>query len=181
MFTFKRSKIRTIAPPPPNLNLPTVTTIAQTPAKMIWGQHVWNLIHSMTVLVKDEEFLRIKTECLNILFLVCSHLPCPICSDHAKQYLKSINLNAIQNKMQFKNLFHQFHNNVNAKKNYPLFPREKLEETYEKAILNNMFTNFMLAFKDMSYNQSHIGDQHIRMRILKMFSEWFMKNRDAFD
>lgn len=148
--------------------------------KMEWGKHVWNMIHSLTVLVKEEEFPRIRTELLNLLFLICSNLPCPICSDHAKEYLKGINFNAIQTKEQFKNLFHQFHNFVSSKKQLPIFPRELLEETYQTAILPNILTNFLIAFRDKTYNPRHISDQHIRTRVVRMFTEWIQKNIHCF-
>ena len=149
--------------------------------KMKWGKHIWNLIHAMTVLVKDEEFPRIKTEMLNMLFMICTNLPCPICSDHAKEYLKGINFQAIQTKAQCMTLFYQFHNFVNNRKNQPVFPQTQLEETYKTAILNNMLTNFEIAFRDHTYNPKHIYDQHVRSRVLQSFIQWFQKNRASFD
>jgi len=148
--------------------------------KMKWGEHVWYLIHSLTVLVKEDSFLSIKTELLNHLFSICTNLPCPICSDHAKTFLKSINFQSIQTKEQIKNLFHQFHNFVNTQKNYPLFPREQLETKYQTAILSNILANFQIAFKDKSYNPRHISDQHIRTRVLNSFTEWMYKHIHNF-
>jgi len=148
--------------------------------KMKWGEHVWFMIHTLTVLVKEDVFPTIQAELIGHLYSICTNLPCPICSDHAKTYLKSINFKSIQTKEQMKNLFHQFHNFVNTQKNYPLFPREQLETKYQTAILPNILVNFQLAFQDKSFNPRHISDQHIRKRVLNSFTEWMYKHIQDF-
>lgn len=185
LFVLGRTKrnfgtTRTIVAPPPPLEIHKKAESLLQMGKMEWGKHVWMLIHSLTVLVNPNEFPRIRVELLNLLYLICTNLPCPICSDHAKIYLKGINFNAIQTKEQFQNLFHQFHNYVSSGKQLPLFPQEKLVETYKTAILSNMMTNFIIAFRDKTYNPRHISDQHIRGRAMKMFIDWLNKNMSCF-
>lgn len=158
-----------------------VAAPVETEKKMKWGSAVWFFFHTLSVKIKEAEFQRIKSELLNHIYTVCTHLPCPICSDHAKLYLKGINFNAIQTKTQLIDFFFQFHNTVNQRKNYPSFPREDLEQKYSLAITQNMFLNFQKGFQDRSYNPSHINDQYVRSRVLNMFTEWFYRNADCFD
>lgn len=148
---------------------------------MKWGEPTWFLFHTLSVKIKEEEFIRVKDDLLNLVYSICINLPCPICSDHAKEYLKNINFKAIQSKSQLIDFFHQFHNAVNKRKHLDMFPREQVEEKYSKAITRNIFLYFQQGFKDESYNPKHISDQYIRQRVLKGFNEWFYKNAYAFD
>jgi hypothetical protein len=84
--------------------------------KMKWGEPTWFLFHTLSYKIKDEMFLQVKNEILNIFFLICRNLPCSICAEHATQYMQNINFNAIQTKQQLKDLFFEFHNTVNLKK-----------------------------------------------------------------
>ena len=147
---------------------------------MKWGEPTWFLFHTLSVKIREEEFVRIKDDLLNMIYSICINLPCPICSDHAKEYFKTVNFKAIQSKPQLIDFFHQFHNMVNKRKNVELFPRDQVEEKYGKAITQNIFLYFQRGFKDESYNPKHISDQYIRQRVLKSFNEWFYKNASAF-
>lgn len=148
---------------------------------MKWGEPTWFLFHTLSVKIKEEEFVRVKDDLLNLVYSICINLPCPICSDHAKEYFKTINFKAIQSKTQLIDFFHQFHNMVNKRKHFEPFPRDQVEEKYSKAITKNIFLYFQQSFKDESYNPKHISDQYIRQRVLKGFNEWFYKNLYAFD
>lgn len=173
--------IRTLNGPVPVPVIEKEVVHEEAEKKMKWGSAVWFFFHTLAFKVKESEFPRIKSELLNHIYSICTHLPCPICSDHAKLYLKGINFNAIQTKTQLIDFFFQFHNTVNQRKNYPSFPREDLEQKYTLAITQNMFFNFQRGFQDRSYNPSHINDQYVRNRVLSMFTEWFYKNAHCFD
>ena len=148
---------------------------------MKWGEPTWFLFHTLSVKIKENEFVRVKDDLLNLVYTICTNLPCPICSDHAKEYFKTINFKAIQSKTQLIDFFHQFHNSVNKRKNFEIFPRDLVEEKYKKAITKNILLYFQQWFKDESYNPKHISDQYIRQRVLKGFNEWFSKNAYAFE
>jgi len=148
---------------------------------MKWGEPTWFLFHTLSVKIKEEEFARVKDDLLSMVYSICVNLPCPICSDHAKEYLKNINFRAIQNKTQLIDFFHQFHNTVNKRKQKESFPRDQVEDKYSKAYTQNIFLYFQQGFQDKSFNPKHISDQYIRQRVLSKFNEWFYKNAHAFD
>jgi hypothetical protein len=147
---------------------------------MKWGEPTWFLFHTLSVKIKEEEFIRVKDDLLNMVYSICVNLPCPICSDHAKEYFKTVNFRAIQSKTQLIDFFYQFHNMVNKRKHFEPFPRDQVEEKYNKAITKNIFLYFQQGFNDHSFNPKHISDQYIRLRVLKGFNEWFYKNAYAF-
>jgi hypothetical protein len=150
-------------------------------SKAKWGQPVWLFFHTLSIKVKDDSFDIVKGELLNLIYAICSNLPCPICSDHAKEYLKSVNFSAIQTKTQLIDFFFQFHNMVNKRKHIEPFPRDQVEPKYNLAITQNIFFNFIRAYNEKSYNTRHIYDEHIRQRVLTQLKNWFYKNSSHFD
>ena len=90
--------------------------------------------------------------------------------------MKNINFLSIQTKEQFINFLYQFHNTVNIRKGYPLFPREELDKKYSLAILPAMFAKFEKAYRDKAYNPQHIHDEYVRNRILTQMRQWFQRN-----
>ena len=77
---------------------------------------------------------------------ICNNLPCPDCTNHATAYMNRLNFDNIQTKEQLKLMLFQFHNNVNSKKGYLMFPMNKLDSTYQRANTTNIITNFFSSF-----------------------------------
>lgn len=162
--------------------IPTSTTTIITENKMSWGEPIWFFFHTMTVKVKEESFLLVKTKLLEFIYSICVNLPCPICSEHAKEYLKNVNFLAIQTKEQLINLLHQFHNTVNARKNYPVFPREEVDAKYSLAITANIFQNFLFVYRDKhNYNAKNITSDFIRSRLIYNLKDWYSQNMHHFN
>jgi hypothetical protein len=112
-----------------SLLIPEENVVKET-KKMEWGEPTWFLFHTLAEKIKEEEFQNIRVEFLNIIYSICSNLPCPICSTHAKKHLNSTNFNNIQTKQQLKDFFFHFHNTVNQRKNYLLFDYQNINEKY---------------------------------------------------
>lgn len=149
---------------------------------MIWGEPTWFLLHTLAEKIKEKDFVKLRGEILNIIFLICTNLPCPTCSDHAKIYLNNINFDSIQSKKQLKDMLFVFHNFVNKQKNYPIFDYTELEEKYSKAITINIIQNFILHFKDNhSKSIRMIANDFHRSNIIKHITIWVNKNIHSLD
>jgi len=146
----------------------------------IWGKSTWYLFHTLAEKIKDEYFLQKRKEILDLIFLICKNLPCPICSDHAKEYLNSINFNNIQTKQSLKRMLFDFHNSVNAKKGYPIFNITELN-IYEGAIISNIIQYFLNNYimKTNSIQYAHITMQ--RNMVKREVKKWFDSNMQYFN
>ena len=149
--------------------------------KMVWGEPTWFLFHTIAEKVKEDHFGLIRVELLNIIFTICSNLPCPICTKHASDHLKGTNFNSIQTKQQLKDFLFDFHNIVNRRKGFPIFDYKQLDEKYSKANTNLIIVNFINYFSDKHKNTRLIADDFIRTKIVQRLSEWFYKNINSFD
>jgi hypothetical protein len=163
-------------PIPEQLAIPTTPIIP----KVKWGEPTWFLLHTLSVKIKDSDFLRIRQELLDSIYSICTNLPCPTCSDHAKKYLDGINFNAIQTKDDLKKMLHSFHNSVNQRKGYPFFPYEELDTKYSLAITNNIIINFMKYYSDRSHNIKLVAGDLMRFQLCEILKKWFNANIHAF-
>jgi hypothetical protein len=173
-----------------NINLPIKTNI-EPPLPVVpppsdskpmkWGEPTWYLFHTLAEKVKDDVFVSIRHQLLQIIYIICMNLPCPDCALHATTYLNGINFNAIQTKEQLKDMLFTFHNVVNAKKGFPLFSRGDLDEKYSKAITINIIQNFMKFFENKTSNAHMMANNLYRSKNIAQTKSWFNNNIQFFD
>lgn len=150
--------------------------------KIKWGEPFWNLFHVMAEKVKDTEYPRIRAGLLNLVYVICSNLPCPDCTTHAMGYLNGVNFNTIRTKDDFKTLLYNFHNAVNARKSFPIFPRENLDSKYSCGNLIPIFEDFMKHFlKRNSGAFKLLADDLQRQHVGKVIKKWFQDNIKSFN
>ena len=78
-------------------------------------------------------------------------------------------------------LFYQFHNVVNARKGFAIFPRSELETKYEKANTIEIIRNFLFHFKDKTANiPRNISHDFFRQRAFTQISDWLQANYQHF-
>jgi hypothetical protein len=147
---------------------------------MKWGEPIWFLFHTLAEKIKEDSFKNIRVDLLNIIYTICANLPCPTCASHAVEYMNNINYNTIQTKEQLKEMLYTFHNSVNKRKNFALFPRENLQEKYSKANTINIIQNFMIHFSDKHASIHMIANDMHRQRICKKIKDWININIHHF-
>lgn len=163
-------------------NAPKSVVSPPTEKKMLWGEPTWYLFHTVAEKVKPDAFPIIRMELLNIINTICNFLPCPICANHARDYMSKLNFNAIQTKEQLQLVLWQFHNTVNERKGYPLFTEDMLRDKYSRANLINILGIFMHYFEDrpvVGFKQ--MNDSFHRVRAASSIRAWFTANINAFD
>jgi hypothetical protein len=157
--------------------------IVEAPKKksMKWGEPTWFLFHTLAEKIKPEFFNEIRAELLNIIYIICSNLPCPNCAKHAVDYMNGINFNTITTKDQLRMLLYRFHNEVNRRKGFAEFPFDQLSEKYSKHDTVKIIHYFMPFFEDKHKSIRMIADDMHRMRVALQLKSWFNKNIGAFD
>ena len=161
---------------------PTTTNIIEPSdsAKMTWGSPTWFFLHTLAEKIDVHKFQDIKSGLLTIIFMIVSNLPCPICSNHAKEFLNSVNFNTIENKEDLKFLLFNFHNLVNSRKHYAIFTYEELNEKYSCAITQNIIQNFMVQFTKKSGNIRLIADDLHRQTMISSIKQFLNSNIGSF-
>lgn len=148
--------------------------------KIKWGEPFWNLFHVLAEKIREEHFSQVRQGLLNIIYTICSNLPCPDCTNHAVHYLNGVNFNAIQRKDQLRDMIYNFHNAVNVRKGYPLYPKDQVESKYTKGNLHAIVQQFWQHFLAKTYNFRLISDDLQRKRLSRSLQQWFEHNIHYF-
>lgn len=150
--------------------------------KMTWGEPTWFLLHTLAEKVKPEFFPQIRESLLNLIYSVCSCLPCPECAEHAKKYLMTTGrIRQIRTQEELKMMLFDFHNYVNMRKKYAAFSVEELREKYARANTTNIIRNFIAHFQEKSNNPNLLSAELYRHRVLTQMTEWFQDNIHFFN
>jgi hypothetical protein len=174
-----------LQPLPPQQLPKSATTSAEqlNPKKkpMKWGEPTWFLFHTLAEKIKPEYYQDLRKELLNLIYTICSNLPCPNCAKHAVEYLNAINFNTLTTKDSLQMMLYHFHNEVNRRKRFPEFPLEQLVK-YSSANTVNIIHNFMPHFEDRTYGSVRlIADNLHRSRVALQIKSWFNKNIGYFE
>jgi len=182
-LSFYKKKIYTAIPEPTVLANPNVPN--EVPASLNsrarWGPAVWFLFHTLAHKIKDDEFQNIKIELLDLIKAVCRNLPCPTCAQHATEYLQRLNYHSIRNKDDLKRFLFIFHNDVNYRKQLPLFLLDELETKYSSANTLNIIRNFIEVFQYKNKSFHMIANDMQRQRQADLLKTWFNNNIQCFD
>jgi hypothetical protein len=87
----------------------------------------------------------------------------------------------IRTKKDLINMLYGFHNEVNKKKSFPIFPYEELEQKYSSAVTKNIIFNFILHFQDKHKSVHMIANDMYRSRQVVILKEWFNNNFKYFE
>lgn len=149
--------------------------------KMKWGPPVWFFFHTLAEKVRASKFEALKPDIMDIIRSVCNTLPCPICAEHATNYMKKIHDSSIQSKDDLKLMLFQFHNEVNKRKGYQEFPLSELNKKYESAVTINVVNSFIITYREKSRNVQMIATEMSRDMILRNIRGWLNSNLIHFD
>ena len=149
---------------------------------MKWGEPCWTLFHVLAEKARPESFSHIRNELIDIIVLIACNLPCPNCSGHASQYLKRVNLNAIQTQDQLRYFLFEFHNSVNVRKHVSPYAFENVSSRYSLVNTGEVIHRFMYFYEGKYTRTNHLVAQGFaRANITRKLKDWFDKNIGAFN
>ena len=148
--------------------------------RMRWGAPTWALFHSIPEKLSDKKFGENKTSIIQLIMTICNNLPCPSCSQHATQYMRKVNFNAIHTTEDLKKMLYLFHNSVNERKKYAEFPYDDLTGKYSSLDFNQVVNKFMFHFQQKVYAMNLIAQQISRQKQVVIVKKWFLDNIHLF-
>jgi len=170
----EKNKTNIVVTPEPIINQ------SETEKKeMKWAQPTWTMLHTLAEKVDNERFTEVREGLLRIIYMICTMLPCPICSEHAKEFLNGINFNTVVTKDNLRYLLFDFHNLVNSRREYKTFLFEDLIK-YEQFNTNIVIQNCMFFFAQNSGSIRLIADDLHRKRSVVDIKKWFNENIKYF-
>ena len=127
-----------------------------------WGNNIWYLFHTISYKIKEESFVTIKSDLIELIEIICKNLPCPDCSKDAINVISKINFNTINNKEDFKLLLFNFHNYINKKLKKKIFNYQDFDNKYKNANIQNLIINFNIIFNSKASNPQMLSNTFLR-------------------
>jgi len=175
LYTTRRTvKAQSISPT-------TVTRIAPSDGdRMTWGAPTWTFFHVLPEKLSNKNFIKNKDGIIRLITTICNNLPCPSCSQHARQYMQRVNFNAINTVEDLRKMLYIFHNSVNERKKYAKFEYDDLIEKYSNLDFNQVVNNFMSHFQKKVYAMNLIAQQISRQKQVTVVKKWLIDNMHLF-
>ena len=148
------------------------------PSPEIWGPPTWTLLHTLAEKIHEDDFNKLMPQMFGLIKRICAYLPCPDCSQHAKQFLAKIKPQQIATKTDFKNTFYLFHNMVNSRKKKQLFNYDNMN-IYQNLNIANVFNNFVSDYNTKG-NMKLLAESFQRSLIIKDLKRWLLNNINSF-
>ena len=148
-----------------------------------WAIPTWMFFHTLAEKI-SEKFLENKTyEILQIIKLICSNLPCPVCRAHAINYINTVSPDSIKKKKNLRGMFFHFHNTVNARLGKPQYKEKNLNK-YKYGRLSIIYVNFINGYMRKYNTQLFAGKFSTngkRRQAGKQLNLWFRENWKHFN
>lgn len=144
-----------------------------------WGPSTWIFMHTLAAKIKETSFPVIGPNLILILIQICNNLPCPECSQHAKQFWSKVKTANIKSKSDLINLLFVFHNMVNKRKQLRPFKYENLQY-YETRNIIETYNTFARNFNTRG-NMNLINESFHRNMMLSSLRTWIMSNLSHFN
>jgi len=152
-------------------------------SKSVWGPSIWYLFHTLAYKAVPDNFSEIKTELIQYIQRICANLPCPECTQHATEYMKTHAriLAQITTKDQLHYFFVDFHNAVNVRKQKARFSYEEANAKYSRAKTSEVVQYFFKIYGDRSSgNLKMFSNGFHKQLLLSDFSAWMVRNYGKF-
>ncbi len=114
-------------------------------SKKQWGNATWFMFHTLAEKIKPEHPEEIRA-LLSYITNICVNLPCPYCSQHARNNIAQCRPNMVKTKDDLKIFVWQLHNRVNAQLRKPIVSYEECTRKYKFARtlhIINYFKHYM--------------------------------------
>lgn len=144
-----------------------------------WGPSTWIFMHTLASKVKEDSFPLIGEKLILILIQICNNLPCPECSQHAKDFWTKVKIPNVKTKTDLMNLLFVFHNMVNRRKNLQLYKYENLTY-YDTRNVVETYNMFARNFNTRG-NMNLINESFHRNIMLSKLRAWLISNINHFD
>lgn len=144
-----------------------------------WGPPTWIFMHTLAEKIKDSSYPAIGKQLIHFLTSICKNLPCPECSQHAKEFWAKVKVQNINSRQDLVSLLFVFHNMVNRRKGLKPFKYEDLQYYKTRGVIET-FNIFARNFTTRG-NMNLINESFHRNMMLSNLRTWLMNNIQHFN
>ena len=146
-----------------------------------WGNITWIFFHTLAEKVSNDKFLEVRDTLIEIIRGICSHLPCPDCSNHASLILRQAYIKNIQTKEHFIEFLRQFHNIVNIKLKKQQMNLDEVSLIYKQKNMTIVIQQFFSIYRKQSYNPKLLTNSFHLSQYLKILNSKLVSIKHAYN
>jgi hypothetical protein len=139
-----------------------------------WGEPTWYFFHVFIEKITGSHYNENHTEFIKIYKLICNNLPCPICKEHAMEYIKKHKIDNMNTRKKMKMFLFNFHNYVNKRLKKTIY-KEHILEQYDRINISKAYQFFNQEFYKSQHSQKHFSDW-IRNRVKEDLDKFMITN-----
>ena len=149
--------------------------------KAIWGPCTWNVLHVLTIKIKDSVFEKEKNGLVNLIHSICANLPCPQCSSHAVGLIQKYKLKHVKTKSQLIQLMYKLHNEVNKRTKKKEYDFKDLIPTYTAMDTKDLLNDFYYKSISMNFGEKMMLYSFSRKLFLQNFKKYFQTHLHCYE
>jgi hypothetical protein len=143
-------------------------------SRSIWGPATWYLLHCMVLKIDDHIQRPVLEDLKNIIYVVISNLPCPMCSNHAVSYFNSHKYMRISTLEQLRFFIYSFHEDVNKRLQKPT------TFTYAEHVVYYQSFNLTLVIKNVIHIYENMNNTNVTMMMYSFHRKRMVTELDAY-
>lgn len=149
--------------------------------KSVWGPIVWSALHSLSIHIKEESFNDIKDSLIEIIYKICTHLPCPSCASHAISLLKRYRVKQrVKTKQDLVRILCAIHNEVNKRLKKPVVEVEDCIRLHKDKLFKETQALYYKTHINMQFGEKMMLYSFHRKLFLKDFKQFILQHKDCF-
>jgi hypothetical protein len=121
-----------------------------------WGEPTWYFFHTFIEKITDDFYYKNSKKCIEIYKIICNNLPCPICKEHANNYIKRHKIDNMTTRVLMKMFLFNFHNDVNKRLKKAEISITILEQ-YQRITISKAYQFFCQEFFKKNYVSRHFS------------------------
>jgi len=139
-----------------------------------WGEPTWYFFHTFIEKITDAFYNSNYKKCINVYKIICNNLPCPICREHATNYLRNYKIDDMNTRVKMKIFLLNFHNDVNKRLNKTIYTEAILAQ-YSRINVIKAYQFFNQEFYVQNYMSKNFSGW-IRNKIREELDLFFKNN-----
>jgi hypothetical protein len=144
-----------------------------------WGKACWYVFHTLAYrLLPTKEHL--VDQLLNHIRNVSCNLPCPDCSQHARQMFDTLKSGSVNNRETLIEMLYQMHNRVNLRIKKETITRAEHDELYLKANIVMIVKYFQYVMTRQLGQEKAMIYTMARRNAVNALVKFYVENQDSF-
>ena len=154
--------------------MPIFLSLYISMSRALWGPATWYLLHCMVLKIDDNIQRPVLEDLKNMIYVVISNLPCPMCSNHAIAYFNSHQYMRISTIEQLRFFIYSFHEDVNKRL------KKQTTLSYAEHVIFYKPFNLSMVIKNVIHIYENMNNTNVTMMLYSFHRKRMVYDLDQY-